>query len=168
MPIRINLLAESQALEDLRRRDPVKRAILVGACIGVVMLGWSGWLQAKAFKQKLAVNALQARIQGRTNEYQVVMENRKKLDNVNQKLAALHRLTSARLLNANILDALQHTIVDNVQLVRLKTLHTPPPMKTRPRPIRSGIRLRPSLRPLPKKSRSPSRPGTAVRILATR
>jgi Tfp pilus assembly protein PilN len=123
MPIRINLLAESQSLEDLRRRDPVKRAILVGVCVGVAMLGWSGWLQAKALKQKLALNALEARIQGHTNEYQLVMENRKKLDDVNQKLTALHRLTSARLLNANILNALQHTIIDNVQLVRLKTLH---------------------------------------------
>ena len=27
MPIRLNLLAEAQAAEDLRRRDPVKRAL---------------------------------------------------------------------------------------------------------------------------------------------
>jgi len=27
MPIRINLLAEAQAAEDLRRRDPVKRSV---------------------------------------------------------------------------------------------------------------------------------------------
>ncbi len=123
MPIRINLLAESQALEDLRRRDPVKRAILLGAFLGVAMLAWSGWLQARAFKDKLALNALETRIHSHTNEYQVVMENKKKLDDINQKLSSLHRLTTARLLNGNILNALQHTIVDDVQLLRLKTLH---------------------------------------------
>jgi len=123
MPIRINLLAESQALEDLRRRDPVKRAIVVGICLGVIMLAWSGWLQAKAFKDKLALNALEAQIQSHTNEFQLVMENKKKLDDINQKLSALHQLTTARLLNGNILNALQHTIIDDVQLVRLKTQH---------------------------------------------
>lgn len=123
MPIRINLLAESQALEDMRRRDPVKRAIMIGVGLGIIMLAWSGWIQAKAFKEKLALNSLESQIRNHTNEYQVVMENKKKLDDVNQKLAALHQLTTARLLNANILDALQHTIIDDVQLVRIKTLH---------------------------------------------
>ena len=31
MPIRINLLAEQQAAEEARRRDPVKRALWVGS-----------------------------------------------------------------------------------------------------------------------------------------
>jgi len=123
MPIRINLLAETQAMEDLRRRDPVKRTIFVGIFLGVAMLGWSGWIQAKAFKEKLALNSLEAQIANHTNEYQVVMENKKKLDDVNQKLAALHQLTMARLLNGNILNALQRTVIDDVQLTRLKTLH---------------------------------------------
>ncbi len=123
MPIRINLLAETQALEDLRRRDPVKRAILVGAFLGVVMLAWSGLLQARAFKDKLALNAIEAQIRSHTNEFQVVMENKRKLDDINQKLSALRQLTTARLLNGNILDALQHTIIADVQLVRLKTQH---------------------------------------------
>lgn len=123
MPIRINLLAETQALEDLRRRDPVKRAILVGVCLGVALLAWSGWLQARAFKDKLALNALEGRIRAQTNEFQLVMENKKKLDDINQKLNALHQLTTARLLNGNILNALQHTTIDDVQLVRLKTQH---------------------------------------------
>ena len=123
MPIRINLLAETQALEDLRRRDPVKRAILVGICLGVTMLAWSGWLQARAFKGKLALNALEAQIQSHTNEFQLVMENKKKLDDINQKLNALHQLTTVRLLNGSILNALQHSVIDDVQLVRLKTLH---------------------------------------------
>ena len=37
MPIRINLLAESLAEEDLRRRDPVKRAIIIGALLVAVI-----------------------------------------------------------------------------------------------------------------------------------
>ena len=46
MPIRINLLAESLAEEDSRRRDPVKRAIYIGALLVVLSLVWysSIWL----------------------------------------------------------------------------------------------------------------------------
>ena len=47
MAIHINLLAESQALEEMRRRDPVKRAIWVGAIVGALVLAWSGYLQVK-------------------------------------------------------------------------------------------------------------------------
>ena len=38
MPIRINLLAEMQALEDQRRRDPVKRVFLTGIVLVSMML----------------------------------------------------------------------------------------------------------------------------------
>jgi len=45
MPIHINLLAEAQAAEELRRRDPVKRGIFLGASLVVLMLVWSGMIQ---------------------------------------------------------------------------------------------------------------------------
>jgi len=41
MPIRLNLLAEAQAAEEARRRDPVKRAIWIGALLVSVVLVWS-------------------------------------------------------------------------------------------------------------------------------
>ena len=51
MPIRINLLAEQQAAEELRRRDPVKRAIWVAGFFVVVVVVWSGYLQFKFGKR---------------------------------------------------------------------------------------------------------------------
>jgi len=123
MPIRINLLAESQALEELRRRDPVKRAIWIGSTLGVVLLCWSGWLQAKAIKAKLTLSGLETTLRAKTNDFQRVLENKRKLEDVNQKTNALQMLTTFRLLNAPILNALQHTIVDDVQLVHFRTEH---------------------------------------------
>ena len=55
MPIRLNLLAEAQAAEEARRRDPVKRAILAAAFLVAIMLAWSSWLQGRAM---LASNQL--------------------------------------------------------------------------------------------------------------
>ena len=38
MPIRINLLAEAQAAEEMRRKDPVKRAVWIGGFVIFLVL----------------------------------------------------------------------------------------------------------------------------------
>src|SRR5258705_11338657 len=80
MPIHINLLAESQALEEMRRRDPVKRAIWVASVLAGVILLWAGYLQSKAMVAKREVNRLEAKLISNTNEYHQEVEAQKKLD----------------------------------------------------------------------------------------
>src|SRR5580765_5785017 len=48
MPIRLNLLAEAQAAAEMRRRDPVKRAIMASVVLIALALGWSGYLYLKS------------------------------------------------------------------------------------------------------------------------
>ena len=120
MPIRINLLAEAQALEDLRRRDPVKRFIWAGAFLVAVMLAWSSSLQVKAMSDKRDVGRLEAQVATHTNEYSRFIENNKKLLDVNRKLVALRQLATNRFLNATLLNALQQHAYDDVQVVRLR------------------------------------------------
>ena len=56
MPIRINLLAEQQAAEDARRRDPVKRTLVIGVTLVVATLMWTlmTHMQVKARRAELA------------------------------------------------------------------------------------------------------------------
>ncbi len=123
MAIRINLLAEAQALEELRRRDPVKRLILAGALIGVGMLGWSSTLYFKATLLKTEVGRLEAELRQHTNDYQAVLNTQKKLNDVTDKLDALNSLATNRFLNGSMLDALQKTMIDDMQLMSLRTEH---------------------------------------------
>src|SRR5690349_3178820 len=123
MPIRINLLAESQAMEEMRRRDPVKRAIVFGALVGTAILVYAGYLQTKAIVAKSEVNRLEGQLRAKATDYQQVIEHKKKLDEAMQKLTKLQQLATNRFLNGTVLDALQHTTVDDVQLVHLKTDH---------------------------------------------
>ncbi len=123
MPIRINLLAEAQALEELRKRDPVKRAIRIGVLLGVLMLVWSGYLLTRTMSAGREVDRLKALHQSRIKDYHQVLENKKKWDDANLKLAKLTEMRTNRFLNGNVLDALQHTTVDNVQLTRIRILH---------------------------------------------
>jgi hypothetical protein len=123
MPLRINLLAEAQALEEMRRRDPVKRAIWVGVLLGVLVFIWSGYLQSKTMIAARQLSQLESKLHSNTNEYQQVLASKKKLDDATLKLAKLQQLTTNRFLAASVLDALQHITVDDVQLTHLATLH---------------------------------------------
>lgn len=120
MPIRLNLLAEAQAAEEERRRDPVKRAMWVAVLIVVAILGWSSSLQLKAMLIRSDVNRLEAQIGSHNSQYQLVRENQSKVQELNQKLKALQQLAEARVLNGTLLNALQQTTVNDVQLLRLR------------------------------------------------
>lgn len=120
MSIQINLLAEAQAQEELRRRDPVKRAIGVGVLLVFVILAWSSSLWLKGMMLKGELNRLEARKASLTNDFQTVEANQKKLKDTQEKLGALRLLAANRYLNGTMLNALQQTMVPNVQLTHLK------------------------------------------------
>lgn len=120
MPIRINLLAEQQLAEEMRRRDPVKRAVLVGLLLVVLMLAWASWLQVSIQRKKHELRRLQAMINAQTNLYQQVLAQQRKLADAQHKLSALHQLATNRFLWANVLNALQQTIIEDVQLLEFR------------------------------------------------
>jgi len=123
MAIHINLLAESQALEEMRRRDPVKRAIWIGAILGAFVLAWSGYLQTKAMVARAEVTRLEAQARAHEAAYKQIREHEKKLEDANHKLKSLQQLATYRFLQGTVLEALQHTTVDDVQLVHFKTVN---------------------------------------------
>jgi|SRR6185369_8037309 hypothetical protein len=121
MPIRINLLAEAKTIEELRRRDPVKRAIFVGLALLVLVLAWSSSLQLKAMISKGELNRVASQLGTRTNEFQQVLANQRKLAEVNRRLNLLQQMATNRMLHGTLLSSLQQTTLDDVQLMRLKT-----------------------------------------------
>ena len=120
MPIRINLLAEAKAEEELRRHDPVKRVIFCGAFLVALSLVWSSSLLLESMLAKKAVTDRRTEIESRTNEYQHVGISQKKIAEAKQKLEAMKKLTNNRFLQGNLLNALQQAHVDNVRLTRLR------------------------------------------------
>ena len=120
MPIRINLLAEAKAAEEMRRNDPVKRVIFIGTFLVVLMLVWSSSLQLESMMAKKEVSYLQTEIASNTNEFQRVQVDQKKINTAKEKLAALEKMTGSRFLQGNLLNALQQVSMDNVRLTRLR------------------------------------------------
>jgi len=124
MPIRINLLVEAQAAEDLQRRDPIKRMIFGGMLVVALMLAWWSWLQLRVMVANKDLSQVQAQIQSHTNAFQVVLISQKKITETKENLAALQTLTRSRFLQGNLLDALQHVMVPGVQLMGLRVDQT--------------------------------------------
>jgi hypothetical protein len=120
MPIRLNLLAEAQALEEQRRKDPVKRVIWVAVLGVAIVLGWSSSLLLRTLLVRGELNRLEAQVAARTNEYRLTLENQGKLNNVRQRLAALHQFATNRFLQGPLLNALQQTVINDVQLTRVR------------------------------------------------
>lgn len=120
MPIRINLLAETQTAEDLRRRDPVKRVVLFGLVAVAAMFVWFSIIKAKVIMADHELNLAQIQMNTITNEYQLALNNDAKVAASKTKLAELAKLTNARLLQGNLMNALQKVSVDNVQLTGIR------------------------------------------------
>jgi hypothetical protein len=121
MPIRINLLAEAQAQEDMRRRDPVKRSIWVSVFIVCLMFAWWSSLWAKSIWARTELSHLERQLASRTNDFAQVLDNERKLTETIGKLAALQEMATNRMLIGTFLNALQQTSADDVQLLRLRT-----------------------------------------------
>jgi len=120
MPIRLNLLAEAQAAEEARRKDPVKRVIWIGVMLMSVLMAWSLSLQFKSMMGKKELARVAEEMNRFKKDFSKVQDDLKKVDDLNQKLHALKQLSESRFLNANLLNALQQTNVDDVQLIHLK------------------------------------------------
>lgn len=124
MPIRINLLAEARLQEQLRRRDPVKRAMWVGVCLVLALLAYSSKLQLETMLRKSEVNRIEGQLSSRTNEFRQVTDNQQKLADARNKLTSLNKLACSRLLYGNLLNGLQQATIDDVQLIRFRTDQT--------------------------------------------
>ncbi len=120
MPIKINLLAETLAEEDLRRRDPVKRAFFLGVFLVVLSLVWFSSIMLVRVIARSENNQVVREIQTRTNDFAQVKANLKIIDETQRRLDALQKLGESRFLQGNLLNAFQQLYVPNVQLTRLR------------------------------------------------
>jgi hypothetical protein len=126
MPIRINLLAEAQAIEESRRKDPVKRAILGGILIVVGVMIWSSTVQVKIASARANLTGLQASWKKIEQSYQAAIDTKHESLETEEKLVGLQQLTTNRFLWGTTLNALQQTLngIDDVQVLRVKAEQT--------------------------------------------
>lgn len=120
MPIRINLLAEAQAAEELRRKDPVKRAIILGIVCVALMVVVSIVIQLQVMGTNRKADQFSKQIAAITNDYVEVKMDQDRAELLNSNIRGLDTLASERFLNGTLLNALQKVYVDNVQVIQMR------------------------------------------------
>lgn len=122
MPIRINLLAESQAAEEARRMDPVKRTMFAGIGLVAVMLVWIGLLMLQVRTATADLATQTARYAGMTNDYIAVSNNFRIYADLDKKVSALVKYATNRFLWGTTLDAFQRATMSNVWVIQLSSV----------------------------------------------
>jgi len=120
MPIQINLMTDALAEQDLRKKDPVKRAIVAGALVIALMLVWFSSILLEHMVANNGLAQVQSEIQSHTNDYNTAILCLKNLHAAQNRLKSLDDLSSARFLQGNLMNALQQLYVSNVNLMRIE------------------------------------------------
>jgi hypothetical protein len=122
MPIRINLMAEAQAAEEARRRNPVKLGIWIAAFCVILVGLWILKMQMDIYFANVRLAGLNAQWDGKDGikaQYDRVISNQARMADVEKKMAALDHLSTNRFLWGSVLNALQQTVVDHVAVTRI-------------------------------------------------
>lgn len=104
----------------MRRRDPVKRVIVIGLLILAGMAVWSSTVQLKVMLASRELGQAQFQIDAHKTEFGTAVTNNAKIANMRIKLSALDKMSDCRMLQGNLLNALQKVNVDNVALTGVK------------------------------------------------
>lgn len=120
MPLRINLLAEAKAAEELRRKDPVKRAVWIGCLIVALMGFWSAQKQTQLMLARAELARLVATYAKDEKSFIQVNEVNRKLGDMETRLNALVRASTNRILWGSALHALQQTVTDDITFTRFR------------------------------------------------
>jgi hypothetical protein len=120
MPIRINLLAEQIAAEEMRRKDPIKRALIIGAALTVLMLIWIGLAQLKVNSARAEMSDLEYQISKLEDRYKAVRLNEAAMAEANRRIVSLERYSTNRIFWGTLLDAVQNVAVSRIRLTEIR------------------------------------------------
>ncbi len=124
MPIRINLMAEAQALEEARLHNPVKQGIWIAGFFVAVMVLWIAKVEIDVYFAQNDLSTLNAAWDSNVKNYQAATNAMVLTATANAKIAALDHLQTNRFLWGPVLNALQYTVVDQVFVTRIWGLQT--------------------------------------------
>jgi hypothetical protein len=120
MPIRINLLAEQQNAEEMRRRDPVKRTLYVGVALVLLMLLWIGLTEINVSLARRELSGYETRLKSIEEQSKQARNNQTAINETDSKIKALEKYQRSRFFWGTFLNSIQETAVENVRLMEIR------------------------------------------------
>jgi len=116
----MNLLAERQEAADLRRRDPIRWGSWAAASLILALLCWGVLLRVSSARAKAELYRCQAQLASIQKDSREISANSRRAGEIERALNSLNKIAANRFLWALPLNALQFTVADNIQLIRLR------------------------------------------------
>ena len=121
MPIYIDLLSEDHEAEEMRRKDPVKRAIFAGAALVVLSLLYWGYQQTAIMSINSEIAGKQSEWDGIESDFQLVTTNLSETASVERLLTDLYDYSTNRFLWAPVMSALQFHATPGIEIYRVRS-----------------------------------------------
>ena len=142
MPIRINLLAETQHEAEVRRRDPVKRAMIGAGVIVVSVIAYYVSLVTKQAVKSSVVKSNKERLAAIQADAAAAQAQLSDVTELEKRIHQLNNLATNRVLWGTFLNEMQTMTVENVvvrQILVSQGYDTvrPPPVRNIPQPATS-------------------------------
>lgn len=139
MPIRINLLAESQHEAEVRRRDPVKRAMMAAGVIVVAVIAYYVSLVTKQAVKSAAVNSNKEKLAAIQAEATTAQEKLSGVTELEKRIHQLNNLATNRVLWGTFLNEMQTLVMEDVPVRQITVsqlygVNRPPPVRNIPQP----------------------------------
>lgn len=139
MPIRINLLAESQHEAELRRRDPVKRAMMGAGVVVVAVIAYYVSLVTKQAVKSAAVKANKEGLAAIQADANAAQEKLSGVTELEKRIHQLNNLATNRVLWGTYLNEMQTLVMDDVPVRQISIVqgygvNRPPPVRNIPQP----------------------------------
>lgn len=116
----INLLADQIELMEQRRRDPVRRSYWVAGFLVLLVLLWAGYLRFRLGRADAEMNASLGAWQSLERVSNEILSDAKKTSDIERTVSNLGKLATNRFRWALPLNALEHTMVDGIQVIHLR------------------------------------------------
>jgi hypothetical protein len=122
MPIRINYLAELQMAEEMRRRDPVKRAGMAAGALVLLVIGYCGYMYMQVGNARQALESEEKALQKLDKDEKLVTTNKAQIVILEGRINSLLALTTNRWLWGTALNGMQTWSVPNVTIARVRVI----------------------------------------------
>jgi hypothetical protein len=121
MPIRINLLAEQQAAEEARRKDPVKRAIWIGSVLVFATIVWAMMEHLELTQRRSELTNLEAQFKKADDSARRVRDTLAEAGDLEDRIRALEKYSTNRILWASTLDGFQKASMEQIRFKAIET-----------------------------------------------
>lgn len=121
MPIRINLLAEQQAAEEARRKDPVKRAIWIGSALVFATIVWAMMEHMELRAKRSEYVNVEGQFKRLDEGARRVRDTLAEAGELEDRIRALEKYSTNRILWASALDAFQKSSMEQIRFKAIDT-----------------------------------------------